>query len=112
MISMKIEILTDDKTIFTDSKGALNVKISSRSGNGVYLDSEGLLHLRKGEDGGGGSPTPGSTVNIPGNGIEGRVQRGISIIRCNNSVTRLKQVDGDIPDAIYVDDIVNGILNS
>lgn len=105
---MQLEVKVNNKEIFLNDDGAVCLRVSASENNGVYLDSDGVLHVKQGKP--GGSTGIGGTQNLAGNGIEGEEDIGISILRCNSSVTRISKAEGDI-DAPLISDIVNGILN-
>lgn len=110
---MKLEVAADERTLYVDStNGSINVKVSTKADNGVYIGDDGKLHLRLGPSGEGKVPSAGSGViiNTPGNMIDGKYGKGLSIIRCNKYVTRISRAEGDI-NAPLASDIVNGILN-
>lgn len=110
---MKLEVATDERTLYVDpTNGSINVKVSNKADNGVYIGDDGKLHLRLGPSGEGKVPTAGSgiIINTPGNVIDGKYNKGLSIIRCNKYVTRISRAEGDI-NAPLASDIVNGILN-
>jgi len=85
----KLEINTDKKSIGHDSTGALCIKISEAANNGLSFDGD-KIKVTKGKN---GNPGTGGTSNLPGNGIAGEYNKGISILRANSTVSRLKGGD-------------------
>lgn len=107
----RIQIYVDNKTLILDTNDRVTPKISSKEDNGIYIGSDGLLHLQKGVSGGiDGSE---EIYNIAGNGIGGTDEDSnrIEILRCNKTVTRLVEKPDDIKAPVFVSDIVDGILN-
>lgn len=105
---MQLEVKVNNKEIYLNDEGAVCLRISTAENNGVYFEN-GILHAKQGKE--GGSTGQGGTQNLPGNAIDGQENKGISILRCNASVSRLKRVDNDIK-APQILDIVNNILSS
>lgn len=109
---MTLIVNSDEKTIHTDpNDGSVNVKLSSKDGNGIYIGADNKIHFRPGPSGEGQLPpdTGEFHINYPGNMIDGTVGKGLYIIRCNKYVTRLSRVEGDI-NAPLASEIVAGIL--
>ena len=110
---MRLEVATDDQTLYTNPiDGSINVRVSQKANNGVSIGDDGKLHLQLGPSGDGKVPEAGenNTISLPGNVIDGKYGKGLSIIRCNKYVTRISRAEGDI-NAPLASDIVNGILN-
>lgn len=105
----KVVINTDNKSLYVNESGELVAKISNEPNNGLSFNEDNKIKATKGAD---GSPGIGGTMNLPGNGIEGEVNKGIITIRCNNSVSRKVTSPNDISDCINThDEIVSKILN-
>lgn len=90
--------------VITNNKLAL--KLSTASDNGLYFAS-GKLCAKKGANGTNGS---GGTMNTAYNGIDNgntnTASTTISVIRCNDSVTRKSNDSGDIDDCITISNII------
>lgn len=84
-----LKINTNETTITHDSSGGLCVKISSHENNGLSIE-DGKIKVTKGKD---GNPGTGGTTNLPGNGVAGKYNVGIGILRANNTVSRVAAGD-------------------
>lgn len=87
MPSLKVN--TNETTTTHDSNGGICVKISKQENNGLSMEN-GRIKITKGRDGNIGS---GGTVNLPGNGIAGRYNNGINVLRANKTVSRVSGND-------------------
>jgi len=103
-----ISINYDERVISSDSSGKLSIKISEYQDNGLSYDSNDEIIATKGLDGISGN---GGTMNLPGNAIEGDMEKGINVVRCNKTVSRKNISSEDIPDCINTHELViNKIL--
>lgn len=89
----------DERVISSDDKGCMTINVSKAPDNGLSYNSDKQIVVTKGSDGLSGS---GGTMNLPGNAIEGIIGTGISIIRCNNTVSRKFSASNDIQDCVNI----------
>ena len=83
--------ITFNPNAFMMEDGKYVPKISQAEYNGLSMNPDtGVLSVQKGRN---GQDAVGGTLNIPGNAVAGSVNRGLTLLRLNSTVTRLETND-------------------
>jgi hypothetical protein len=101
-----IQVNINESVFETETDGRINVKIASNDNgipNRISMNADNKLVCPKSSGGSGG------TMNTPGNGIIGEPNKSISVIRCNNTVSRLR-LEADTDEGLLMSTIIENIL--
>lgn len=101
-----IQVNINESVFETETDGRINVKIASNNNgipNRISMNADNKLVCPK------SSGDSGGTMNTPGNGIIGDPNKSISVIRCNNTVSRLR-LEADTDEGLLMSTIIENIL--
>lgn len=105
--SASIEVNINKSVFETETDGRINVKIASNNNgvpNRISMNANNKLVCPK------SSGSSGGTMNTPGNGIVGEPNKSISVIRCNNTVSRLRLEADTDDEGLLMSTIIENIL--
>lgn len=105
---MTLRINLNETVLGSNPDGSIYMKISSEANNGLSIQNNQIV-ATKGKD---GTTTFSGTFNTPGNGVSGKANQNVAILRFNSSVSRKKRTtgidEGVIIDNTFINHIING----